>query len=131
MAAEAALMARMSSGFSVSAESENIMTCTSFRIPCWNRGRSGRSVRRAVRMASVDGRPSRRKKEPGILPPAYRRSSYSTDKREEINSFPDAAHGGGREDHCVADAHRDGAAGLGGQLAGLEDDGAACRQSLE
>ena len=38
----------------------------------------GRSVRRATRIASVLGRPSRRKKDPGIFPPAYMRSSYST-----------------------------------------------------
>ena len=37
-----------------------------------------RSVRRADRMASVPGRPSRRKKLPGILPTAYSRSSNST-----------------------------------------------------
>ena len=33
-------------------------------------GRSGRSIRRAVRIAVSPGRPSRRKNEPGILPAA-------------------------------------------------------------
>src|SRR4249919_59550 len=37
----------------------------------------GRSVRRAVRIAVSDGRPSRRKNPPGILPAAYMRSSTS------------------------------------------------------
>jgi hypothetical protein len=40
-------------------------------------GRIGRSVRRAVRIAVSDGRPSRRKKLPGIFPAAYMRSSTS------------------------------------------------------
>ena len=74
-AAEAALMARISSGFSPSAESEYMMTCTSLRMSLGKSGRSGRSVRRAVRMASSVGRPSRRKNEPGMRPPAYMRSS--------------------------------------------------------
>jgi hypothetical protein len=38
----------------------------------------GRSVRRAVRIAVSEGRPSRRKNPPGILPAAYIRSSTST-----------------------------------------------------
>src|SRR5690606_39627813 len=38
----------------------------------------GRSIRRHVRMASSEGRPSRRKNEPGIRPTAYIRSSKST-----------------------------------------------------
>ena len=77
-AAEAALTARMSIGFSPSIESENMITWTSLRRSLGKSGRSGRSVRRAVRIASSEGRPSRRKNEPGILPPAYIRSSYST-----------------------------------------------------
>ena len=54
------------------------MTCTSLRKPAGNDGRSGRSVRRQVRIACSPGRPSRRKNEPGILPAAYMRSSTST-----------------------------------------------------
>ncbi len=53
-------------------------TWTSLRSPCTNDGRSGRSIRRQVRIASSDGRPSRRKNEPGIRPAAYIRSSTST-----------------------------------------------------
>ena len=51
---------------------------TSLRRPFTNEGRSGRSMSRQVRMASSDGRPSRRKNEPGIRPAAYIRSSTST-----------------------------------------------------
>src|SRR6266850_4047384 len=54
------------------------MICTTLRKPFGNSGRIGRSVRRAVRMPSSDGRPSRRGNEPGIFPAAYRRSSKST-----------------------------------------------------
>ena len=52
-------------------------TWISLRRPETNDGRSGRSIRRQVRMASVDGRPSRRKNEPGMRPAAYIRSSTS------------------------------------------------------
>jgi hypothetical protein len=51
---------------------------TSLRRPFLNDGRSGRSVSRQVRIASSDGRPSRRKNEPGMRPAAYMRSSTST-----------------------------------------------------
>ncbi|SKY17747.1 Uncharacterised protein [Mycobacteroides abscessus subsp. abscessus] len=53
-------------------------TWISLRRPSTNDGRSGRSIRRQVRMASVDGRPSRRKNDPGMRPAAYMRSSTST-----------------------------------------------------
>src|SRR5918993_457708 len=52
--------------------------CTSLRSPSTKDARSGRSIRRQTRIASVEGRPSRRKNEPGILPAAYERSSTST-----------------------------------------------------
>ena len=52
-------------------------TWTSLRSPFLKVGRSGRSIRRQVRMASSPGRPSERKNEPGILPAAYIRSSTS------------------------------------------------------
>jgi hypothetical protein len=50
----------------------------SLRSPLTKDGRSGRSMSRQVRIASSDGRPSRRKNEPGIRPAAYIRSSTST-----------------------------------------------------
>ncbi len=50
----------------------------SLRSPFAKLGRSGRSVRRQVRIASSLGRPSRRKNEPGMRPAAYIRSSTST-----------------------------------------------------
>ena len=52
-------------------------TWTSSRNPSLKVGRSGRSIRRQVRIAVSEGRPSRRKKLPGILPAAYMRSSTS------------------------------------------------------
>ena len=52
-------------------------TWTSLRRPFTKVGRSGRSISRQVRMASVEGRPSRRKNEPGMRPAAYIRSSTS------------------------------------------------------
>jgi hypothetical protein len=60
-------------------------TWTSLRRPLTKDGRSGRSMSRQVRIASVDGRPSRRKKEPGILPAAYIRSSTSTVSGKKSN----------------------------------------------
>ena len=77
-AADAPLIDAMSCGFTWSAPRMVAMTCTSLRKSAGNDGRSGRSVRRHVRIASSPGRPSRRKNEPGILPAAYMRSSTST-----------------------------------------------------
>src|SRR5829696_7594771 len=53
-------------------------SCVSRRHPFGNRGRSGRSIMRAISVAFSPARPSRLKKEPGILPAAYIRSSTST-----------------------------------------------------
>ena len=69
-AADAPMMPRMSGWFSWSAERTVVMICTSFRIPLGKRGRRGRSVSRAASVASVVGRPSRRKKLPGMRPTA-------------------------------------------------------------
>ena len=77
VATEAAFMAGMSYGFAPSTPSTVMTTWTSSRNPSRNVGRSGRSVRRHVRIAVSDGRPSRRKKLPGIFPAAYIRSSTS------------------------------------------------------
>src|SRR6187431_1699442 len=77
-AAEAALIDRTSNGLCWSAPRTVVTIWVSLRKPSGNDGRSGRSVRRQVRIASSLGRPSRRKNEPGILPAAYDRSSTST-----------------------------------------------------
>jgi hypothetical protein len=74
-AVEAPRIANTSMGVSPSEEIEYRMTCTSLRMSLGKSGRSGRSVSRAMRMADSGGRPSRRKKDPGIRPPAYMRSS--------------------------------------------------------
>src|SRR3954449_7638868 len=60
-------------------------TCTSLRRPLAKVGRSGRSISRQVRIASSDGRPSRRKNEPGMRPAAYIRSSTSTVSGKKSN----------------------------------------------
>ena len=67
-AAEAPATASKSSGFSMSADSGVAMIWVSLRKPFGKRGRMGLSVSRSIRMASVLGRPSLRKKLPGILP---------------------------------------------------------------
>ena len=58
---------------------------TSLRRPLTKVGRSGRSIRRQARTASVEGRPSLRKNEPGIRPAAYIRSSTSTVSGKKSN----------------------------------------------
>src|SRR5215218_2495479 len=60
-------------------------TWTSLRRPLAKVGRSGRSISRQVRIASSDGRPSRRKNEPGMRPAAYIRSSTSTVSGKKSN----------------------------------------------
>jgi len=69
-AAEAALMARTSWGLTWSAPKMVPTMWTSLRKPLGKDGRSGRSMSRSVRMAWSEDLPSRRKKEPGILPAA-------------------------------------------------------------
>src|SRR5450759_2087170 len=74
----AALIATTS--YSVSGSRARMVQTTwiSLRSPLAKDGRSGRSISRQVRIASSDGRPSRRKNEPGMRPAAYIRSSTST-----------------------------------------------------
>ncbi len=69
-AAEAATTPRMSASFSWSADSTVTKTCTSFLNPSGKSGRMDRSIRRAARISSSDGRPSRLRNPPGILPAA-------------------------------------------------------------
>src|SRR5665213_1892600 len=59
--ADAALMASTSYWWSGLSARTVITTWTSLRRPFLKVGRNGRSIRRHVRMASVEGRPSRRK----------------------------------------------------------------------
>ena len=67
-AADVPMMLRMSGMFSWSADSASTTTCVSFRYPFGKSGRIVRSVNRLARIASCPGRPSRRKKLPGIFP---------------------------------------------------------------
>ena len=76
-AADAPIIDGISRGFSRSVERGVTIIWTSFRYPLGKRGLRDRSVNLSARMASVDGRPSLRKKLPGILPLAYSRSSKS------------------------------------------------------
>ena len=70
-AQDAPIIAAISGGLSCSTESTVAMTSTSLRNPFGNSGRIGRSIRRAQRIASLAGRPSRLMKPPGIFPTAY------------------------------------------------------------
>ena len=69
-AAEAATMATMSGSFSRSCDSTVMTTWVSCLKPLTNSGRIGRSIRRETRVSFSEGRPSRLKKPPGILPAA-------------------------------------------------------------
>ncbi len=75
---DAALIATTSYRCSGCSESTVSTIWISLRRPFTKDGRSGRSISRQVRIASSDGRPSRRKNEPGMRPAAYMRSSTST-----------------------------------------------------
>ena len=101
-------------------------TCTSLRRPLAKLGRSGRSVRRQVRIASSDGRPSRRKNEPGILPIGVVPLFDVDRQREEVELVLGVLRRGRRrQDHgLVVEVGGDGAGGLAGEAAGLETDGA-------
>jgi hypothetical protein len=76
--ADAALIATASYGSCGFSDITVTTIWISLRRPSTNDGRSGRSISRQERIASVPGRPSRRKNEPGMRPAAYMRSSTST-----------------------------------------------------
>ena len=69
-AADAPTIATTSGSISGSTDRIVAITCTSLLKPSGKRGRIGRSMRRQVKMAFSEGRPSRLKKPPGILPAA-------------------------------------------------------------
>ncbi|CPU63792.1 Uncharacterised protein [Mycobacteroides abscessus] len=83
--ADAALIASVSYASSGWSARTVMTTWTSLRRPLTKSGRSGRSMRRHARIASVEGRPSRRKNEPGMRPAAYMRSSTSTVSGKKSN----------------------------------------------
>jgi hypothetical protein len=60
----------MSASFSWSAERTVTKTWTSFLKPSGKSGRIDRSIRRLARISLSDGRPSRLRNPPGILPAA-------------------------------------------------------------
>jgi hypothetical protein len=69
-AAEAPIIAGMSESTSGLIDSTVAMTWTSLKKPSGKSGRSGRSMRREVRISFSDGRPSRLKNPPGMRPAA-------------------------------------------------------------
>ena len=69
-AAEAPIIATMSGSFSMSWLRVVQTICVSLRKPSSNSGRIGRSMSREVSVSFSEGRPSRLKKPPGILPAA-------------------------------------------------------------
>ena len=69
-AAEAPIIDTMSGSFSRSWLSTVQTTCVSFRKPGTKSGRIGRSISRETSVSFSEGRPSRLKKPPGILPAA-------------------------------------------------------------
>ena len=69
-AVEAATTPRMSASFSWSADSTVTKTWTSFLKPSGKSGRIERSISRLARISLSEGRPSRLRNPPGILPAA-------------------------------------------------------------
>src|SRR5206468_12469233 len=69
-AADAAVTPRTSASFSWSADRTYTYTWISFLNPSGKSGRIERSITRAERISSSEGRPSRFRKPPGILPAA-------------------------------------------------------------
>jgi hypothetical protein len=69
-AVEAAMTPRMSASFSWSADSTYTKTWTSFLNPSGKSGRIDRSITRAETISWSEGRPSRLRNPPGILPAA-------------------------------------------------------------
>ncbi|CSC37034.1 Uncharacterised protein [Vibrio cholerae] len=69
-AAEVPIIEMMSGCTSGFTETTVAITCTSLVKPSGNSGRIGRSIRRAISVSPSEGRPSRLKKPPGILPAA-------------------------------------------------------------
>ena len=69
-AAEAAITPSMSASFSWSADRTETKIWTSFLNPSGKSGRMDRSMSRRARISLSEGRPSRLRKPPGILPAA-------------------------------------------------------------
>ena len=90
-AADAPITASMSGSFSMSYEYTVAITCVSLRHSFGKRGRRGRSINREERISFVEGRASRRKKPPGILPDDACFSRYShVSGRKSMSGFGSA-----------------------------------------
>ena len=106
-------------------------TWTSLRRPLAKDGRSGRSMRRQVRIASSDG-PALAAEERAGDPAGGVHPLLDVDReREEVEVLLGVLAGrGGRQQHgVVVEVGGDGAGGLAGEAAGLEADGAGAEAS--
>ena len=123
-AADAPLMQRMSCGVTRSAERTVQMTCTSLRKPFGQSGRIGRSIIRAVSVARSVGAPFALEEAARDLPGGVHPLLDVDREREEVRvrSRASGRPDGRREHHRLAGADDDGAVGLLGELARLEDD---------
>ncbi len=111
-------MARTSCGFTWSAPKMVPTTWTSFRKPLGKDGRSGRSIRRQVRMAWSDGLSLPAEERPGDLSGRVGALFDVHGQGEEVGPLPNRAGRGGRsQKHGVADPPDDGSVGQLGQLA--------------
>ncbi len=106
----------------MSAERTVMMIWTSLRKPLGNSGRSARSVMRPASTASVEGRPSRRGKLPGILPDGVQPLLEVDRQREEVDIRSRLRRDTGRDqDDRFADGDGDRTVGLRGQPSRLDD----------
>jgi len=96
----------------------------SLRRPLTKDGRSGLSMSRQVRIASSEGRPSRRKKRAGN--PAHRVHPlfhvYGEREKVQVVLWLLGRGGGGQDDGLAIQRHHGGAGRLTGQPARLEPD---------
>ena len=130
--ADAALIAT-TSYMSLGSSAITVMTTwTSLRRPLAKVGRSGRSIRRQVRIASSLG-PALAAEERAGDPARGVHPLLDVDReREEVEVLLGVLAGrGGRQQHgLVVEVGGDGAGGLTGQAAGLEPDGAGAERAV-
>ena len=120
-AAEAPFIARMSYGWTWSTDIGWETSWVSRCHPFGKRGRSGRSIMRAVRVAFSPALRLAAEEGAGDLARGVVLLLDVNGEGEEVHVAV-VARGRGAEDHGVAGAHHDGAARLTGELSGLEGD---------
>ena len=106
-------------------------TWTSLRRPLAKVGRSGRSIRRQVRIASSRRPALAAEERAGDAPGGVHPLLDVDGEREEVELLLGLTAGrGGRQQHGVAVGDDDGAGGLAREPAGLEGDGAAAEAAV-